>query len=82
MAAHTVGGESEYIWPIIGAILLVLLFLFYFYNGCQNEKFQDITFTVYSSRTYLDTLFTRVIGYSSYQDGLGATVIQGFYAQG
>jgi cytochrome c oxidase cbb3-type subunit 1 len=77
------GGEyREYIWPValLFAIGLILTF-FNFYKTVAARKISEI----YISNWYLLgglmwTITLVVIGYlPSYQDGLGETVIQGYY---
>ncbi|MDI1322756.1 MAG: cbb3-type cytochrome c oxidase subunit I [Algoriphagus sp.] len=77
------GGEyREYIWPaaLLFALGLVLTFI-NFYKTVASRKISEI----YISNWYLLgglmwTITLVVIGYlPSYQDGLGETVIQGYY---
>lgn len=77
------GGEyREYIWPvmIMFAIGLILTF-FNFYKTIQQRKIEEI----YISNWYLMgaliwTIVLSIIGYLPwYQNGLGETVIQGYY---
>lgn len=77
------GGEyREYIWPFIIPFAIGLgLTLYNFYKTVANRKIKEI----YVSNWYLIasliwTLILVVIGYLPfYQNGLGETVIQGYY---
>ena len=77
------GGEyREYIWPIAVLFMLGLIITFFnFYKTVATRKISEI----YISNWYilaglLWTITLSVIGYlPNYQDGLGETVIQGYY---
>jgi len=77
------GGEyREYIWPVASLFALGLLLTFVnFYKTVAQRKISEI----YISNWYLLgglawTLILTTIGYlPAYQDGLGETVIQGYY---
>jgi len=77
------GGEyREYIWPVALLFALGLLLTFYnFYQTVAHRKIKEI----YVSNWYLLgslswTIILVIIGYlPMYQDGLGETVIQGYY---
>lgn len=77
------GGEyREYIWPVAALFALGLAITFWnFYKTVAARKISDI----YISNWYILgglvwTLTLVTIGYlPSYQDGLGETVIQGYY---
>ncbi|MDP2043509.1 MAG: cbb3-type cytochrome c oxidase subunit I [Algoriphagus sp.] len=77
------GGEyREYIWPVALLFALGLILTCYnFYKTVADRKISEI----YISNWYLMgglmwTITLVVIGYlPSYQDGLGETVIQGYY---
>lgn len=77
------GGEyREYIWPVALFFASGLILTFYnFYQTVATRKISEI----YISNWYLLggliwTIVLVVIGYiPSYQDGLGETVIQGYY---
>jgi cytochrome c oxidase cbb3-type subunit 1 len=77
------GGEyREYIWPVALLFAVGMILTFYnFYKTVANRKISEI----YISNWYLLgglawTITLVIIGYlPSYQDGLGETVIQGYY---
>lgn len=77
------GGEyREYIWPIAVLFMLGLIITFFnFYKTVATRKIAEI----YISNWYilaglLWTITLSIIGYlPNYQDGLGETVIQGYY---
>lgn len=77
------GGEyREYIWPVALLFALGLILTFYnFYQTVASRKISEI----YISNWYLLggliwTITLVVIGYlPTFQDGLGETVIQGYY---
>lgn len=77
------GGEyREYIWPVALLFALGLVLTFYnFYQTVAHRKIKEI----YVSNWYLLgslswTIILVIIGYlPMYQDGLGETVIQGYY---
>lgn len=77
------GGEyREYIWPIALLFGLGLIITFFnFYKTVANRKIEEI----YVSNWYILggliwTITLAVIGYlPNFQDGLGETVIQGYY---
>jgi len=77
------GGEyREYIWPV--ALLFAIGMILTFYNFYQTVAHRKID-EIYVSNWYLLgglgwTIILVVIGYlPMYQDGLGETVIQGYY---
>jgi len=77
------GGEyREYIWPVMIMFAIGLILTFYnFYNTIQLRKIEEI----YISNWYIMgamvwTIVLAIIGYLPwYQNGLGETVIQGYY---
>ncbi|HSI76621.1 MAG TPA: cbb3-type cytochrome c oxidase subunit I [Lunatimonas sp.] len=77
------GGEyREYIWPVALLFALGIIITFYnFYQTVARRKIEEI----YVSNWYLLgglgwTIILVIIGYlPMYQDGLGETVIQGYY---
>lgn len=77
------GGEyREYIWPIMLLFALAIILTFWnFYKTVANRKIKDI----YVSNWYILaaliwTTVLAIIGYlPNFQDGLGETVIQGYY---
>jgi len=77
------GGEyREYIWPIMSLFALGLIFTFYnFYKMVGHRTTEDI----YISNWYIFgaciwTIVLTIIGYLPfYQEGLGETIIQGYY---
>lgn len=77
------GGEyREYIWPVAILFMLGLIITFRnFYKTVANRRISDI----YVSNWYLFggllwTITLAIIGYlPNFQDGLGETVIQGYY---
>lgn len=77
------GGEyREYIWPVAVLFMVGLIYTFRnFYKTVANRRISDI----YVSNWYLFggllwTITLAIIGYlPNYQDGLGETVIQGYY---
>lgn len=77
------GGEyREYIWPVAGMFLLGLIITFFnFYKTVAQRKISEI----YVSNWYILggliwTIVLATIGYlPNFQDGLGETVIQGYY---
>lgn len=77
------GGEyREYIWPVALLFAVGMILTFYnFYKTVADRKISEI----YISNWYLLgglawTITLVIIGYlPSYQDGLGETVIQGYY---
>ncbi|MBX2942448.1 MAG: cbb3-type cytochrome c oxidase subunit I [Cyclobacteriaceae bacterium] len=77
------GGEyREYIWPItlIFALGLVITF-FNYYKTVANRKISEIYISNwYILAALIWTIVLVTIGYiPTYQDGLGETVIQGYY---
>ncbi|CAL66372.1 cbb3-type cytochrome c oxidase subunit I [Christiangramia forsetii] len=77
------GGEyREYIWPVmlLFAIALVITF-FNFYKTVANRKISEIYISNwFILASLIWTIVLAVIGYLPfYQDGLGETVIQGYY---
>ena len=83
MGVNNGGGEyREYIWPVTLLFALGLSFtLFNFYKTVANRKISEI----YISNWYILagliwTIVLVAIGYlPGYQDGLGETIIQGYY---
>ncbi len=77
------GGEyREYIWPVALLFAIGMILTFYnFYQTVATRKIEEI----YVSNWYLLgglgwTIILVIIGYlPMYQDGLGETVIQGYY---
>jgi len=77
------GGEyREYIWPIMALFAIGLIFTFYnFFKMVANRTTKDI----YISNWYIFgaciwTIVLTIIGYLPfYQEGLGETIIQGYY---
>ncbi|WP_240510819.1 cbb3-type cytochrome c oxidase subunit I [Algoriphagus antarcticus] len=77
------GGEyREYIWPVMIMFAIGLILTFYnFYKTIQLRKIEEI----YISNWYIMgamvwTIVLAIIGYLPwYQNGLGETVIQGYY---
>ncbi|MEB2785848.1 cbb3-type cytochrome c oxidase subunit I [Algoriphagus persicinus] len=77
------GGEyREYIWPVMTLFAIGLILTFYnFYKTIQLRKIEEI----YISNWYILgaliwTIVLAVIGYLPwYQNGLGETVVQGYY---
>lgn len=77
------GGEyREYIWPVAGLFLFGLIITFWnFYKTVAQRKISEI----YVSNWYILggliwTIVLATIGYlPNFQDGLGETVIQGYY---
>jgi cytochrome c oxidase cbb3-type subunit 1 len=77
------GGEyREYIWPVMLMFAIGLILTFYnFYKTIQLRKIEEI----YISNWYIMgamvwTIVLAIIGYLPwYQNGLGETVIQGYY---
>jgi len=77
------GGEyREYIWPIMALFATGLILTFYnFYKMVANRTTKDI----YISNWYIFgaciwTIVLTIIGYLPfYQEGLGETIIQGYY---
>src|SRR5690606_5431441 len=77
------GGEyREYIWPVMIMFAIGLILTFYnFYKTIQHRKIEEI----YISNWYILgaliwTIVLAVIGYLPwYQNGLGETVVQGYY---
>lgn len=77
------GGEyREYIWPVAAFFALGLIYTFRnFYKTVSQRKVSEI----YVSNWYILgglvwTIILAIIGYlPNYQDGLGETVIQGYY---
>src|SRR5690348_15206436 len=80
---HNGGGEyREYIWPVAGLFLFGLIITFWnFYKTVAQRKISEI----YVSNWYILggliwTIVLATIGYlPNFQDGLGETVIQGYY---
>ncbi|TVZ28620.1 cytochrome c oxidase cbb3-type subunit 1 [Gillisia sp. Hel_I_86] len=77
------GGEyREYIWPVmlLFAIALVITF-FNFYRTVANRKISEIYISNwFILASLIWTIVLAIIGYLPfYQDGLGETVIQGYY---
>ena len=77
------GGEyREYIWPVmlLFAIALVITF-FNFYKTVANRKISEIYISNwFILASLIWTIVLAIIGYLPfYQDGLGETVIQGYY---
>lgn len=77
------GGEyREYIWPVFGLFLAGLIVNFYnFYMTVAHRKISEIYISNwYILAALIWTTILVVIGYLPfYQDGLGETVIQGYY---
>lgn len=77
------GGEyREYIWPVMLLFAIALVITFWnFYKTVASRKISDI----YVSNWYILaaliwTIVLAIIGYlPNFQDGLGETVIQGYY---
>ncbi|WP_339703420.1 cbb3-type cytochrome c oxidase subunit I [Algoriphagus aquimarinus] len=77
------GGEyREYIWPVMIMFAIGLILTFYnFYKTIQLRKIEEI----YISNWYIMgaliwTIVLAIIGYLPwYQNGLGETVVQGYY---
>ena len=77
------GGEyREYIWPVMAlfAVGLILIFL-NFYKTVATRKISEIYISNWFILAALVwTIVLTFIGYfPDYQDGLGETVIQGYY---
>ena len=83
MGINNGGGEyREYIWPIMALFAIGLVITFYnYYQTVAKRKMADI----YISNWYILaaciwTIVLTVIGYLPfYQEGLGETIIQGYY---
>jgi len=77
------GGEyREYIWPIMALFAIGLIIIFSnFYKTVANRKISEIYISNWFILAALIwTTILTIIGYfPSYQDGLGETVIQGYY---
>lgn len=77
------GGEyREYIWPIMVLFMAALVLTFInFYRTIARRKIKDIYISNWFIMAALGwTIILSVIGYLPfYQDGLGETVIQGYY---
>lgn len=77
------GGEyREYIWPVFGLFLAGLIVTFYnFYMTVANRKISEIYISNwYILAALIWTTILVTIGYLPfYQNGLGETVIQGYY---
>ena len=77
------GGEyREYIWPIMALFMIALILTFInFYKTVAKRTIKDIYISNWFILAALGwTIILAVIGYLPfYQDGLGETVIQGYY---
>jgi cytochrome c oxidase cbb3-type subunit 1 len=77
------GGEyREYIWPIMALFAIGLIIIFFnFYKTVATRKISEIYISNWFILAALIwTIVLAIIGYfPSYQDGLGETVIQGYY---
>jgi len=77
------GGEyREYIWPIMALFAIGLVIIFFnFYKTVAKRKISEIYISNWFILAALIwTIVLVVIGYfPDYQDGLGETVIQGYY---
>jgi len=78
------GGEyREYIWPIMAlfAIGLIIYLFSIFYKTVATRKISEIYISNwFILASLIWTIVLAIIGYfPSYQDGLGETVIQGYY---
>lgn len=77
------GGEyREYIWPVMSLFAIGLVFTFFnFYKTVATRKISEIYISNWFILAALIwTIVLTIIGYfPSYQDGLGETVIQGYY---
>ncbi|RDK89185.1 cbb3-type cytochrome c oxidase subunit I [Marinirhabdus gelatinilytica] len=77
------GGEyREYIWPIMALFAIGIIITFFnFYKTVAMRKISEIYISnwfILASLVW--TIILTIIGYfPSYQDGLGETVIQGYY---
>lgn len=83
MGINNGGGEyREYIWPIMLCFALGLVLTFYnFYQTVAQRKISEIYISNWFILAALIwTIILSIIGYLPfYQDGLGETVIQGYY---
>ncbi|EMY80525.1 cytochrome oxidase subunit I [Psychroflexus gondwanensis] len=77
------GGEyREYIWPIMALFAIGLIIIFFnFYKTVATRKISEIYISNwFILASLIWTIVLAIIGYfPSYQDGLGETVIQGYY---
>lgn len=77
------GGEyREFIWPIMVLFMIALVLTFYnFYQTVARRTIKDIYISNWFILAALGwTIILSIIGYLPfYQDGLGETVIQGYY---
>lgn len=77
------GGEyREYIWPIMLLFAIALILTFWnFYKTVANRKISEIYISNwFILASLIWTIVLSIIGYLPfYQDGLGETVIQGYY---
>src|SRR5690606_35024722 len=77
------GGEyREYIWPIAALFATALIITFFnFYKTVARRKISEIYISNWFILAALIwTIDLTVIGYlPNYQDGLGETIIQGYY---
>lgn len=77
------GGEyREYIWPIMALFAIGLIITFFnFYKTVANRKLSEIYISNwFILASLIWTIVLSLIGYiPNYQDGLGETVIQGYY---
>ncbi len=77
------GGEyREYIWPVMALFAIGLIVTFFnFYKTVARRKISEIYISNwFILASLIWTIVLTVIGYfPDYQDGLGETVIQGYY---
>ena len=77
------GGEyREYIWPIMGLFALGLIILFFnFYKTVASRNISEIYISNwFILASLIWTIVLTFIGYfPDYQNGLGETIIQGYY---
>lgn len=77
------GGEyREYIWPIMLLFAIALVITFWnFYKTVANRKISEIYISNwFILASLIWTIVLAIIGYLPfYQDGLGETVVQGYY---
>jgi len=77
------GGEyREYIWPVMALFAIGIIITFFnFYKTVATRKISEIYISNwFILASLIWTIVLAIIGYfPSYQDGLGETVIQGYY---
>lgn len=77
------GGEyREYIWPVMALFAIGIIITFFnFYKTVATRKISEIYISNwFILASLIWTIVLVIIGYfPSYQDGLGETVIQGYY---